>query len=60
MRYELADHEWIAIKLLNRTIWSICSASSMASTASSISMLPLTLRRPLASMNSLVNLVTTV
>ena len=30
----------------NSTIWSTCGAISMASTASSISMLPLTLRRP--------------
>src|SRR5204863_355097 len=42
------------------TAGSICSASSMASTASSMSILPFTLRRPLASMNSLVALVTTV
>jgi hypothetical protein len=44
----------------NKTMWSTCSASSIASTASSMSMLPLTLRRPSASMNSLAGLVTTV
>ena len=43
----------------NSTMWSIEPAISMASTASSMSMLPLTLRRPVWSTNSLVALVTT-
>src|SRR2546428_14169559 len=44
----------------NSTMWSMWPASSMASTASSISMLPLILRRQVWSTNSLVGLVTTV
>ena len=44
----------------NSTIWSTWPAISIASTASSMSMLPLTLRRPVWSTNSLVALVTTV
>ena len=42
------------------TTWLMCSAISMTSTASSMSMLPLILRRPEASVNSLVGLVTMV
>jgi hypothetical protein len=41
------------------TIWSMKGASSSASMASSMSMLPLTLRRPVESTNSFVGLVTT-
>ena len=40
------------------TMWSTCGAISMASTASSMSMLPLTLRRPVELVNSLAGLVT--
>jgi len=43
----------------NSTMWSIVPAISMASTASSMSILPLILRRPVWSTNSLVALVTT-
>ena len=42
----------------NSTISSICSASSMALTASSTSILPFNLRRPVESTNSLVAFVT--
>ena len=44
----------------NRITWSRCSAISSTSMASSMSMLPLILRRPMASVNSLVGLVTIV
>ena len=41
----------------NSTAWSMWGAISKRSTASSMSMLPLILRRPEASVNSLVGLV---
>ena len=43
----------------NSTMWSSCSHSCITSTASSMSMLPFTLRRPMASVNSFAGLVTT-
>jgi hypothetical protein len=42
------------------TKWSTVSDCSIASTASSISMLPLILRRPSESVNSFAGLVTTL
>jgi len=44
----------------NSTMWSTRSPISITSTVSSTSMSPFTLRRPMASVNSLVGLVTSV
>ena len=42
----------------NSTTWSTCGAISIMSIASSMSMLPFTLRRPIWSVNSFKGLVT--
>ena len=59
LRWSAATRERKSPSPENRTMWSATEAISSASMASSMSMLPFTLRRPAESMNSLAGLVTT-